>query len=97
MKTIATLLVLFAPAVAFAASFKELTASIVTLVNTAIVPLVYVIAFLTFLVGMVRFFFIGGEEQRQKGKQFMLWGVIGFVVMFSVWGIVSLLLTALPH
>jgi hypothetical protein len=79
------------------ASFKDLTASIVKLVNDSVVPLVYAIAFILFLIGMVRFFFLGGEEGREKGKAFMLWGIIGFVVMFSVWGIVRLLLTALPH
>jgi heme/copper-type cytochrome/quinol oxidase subunit 4 len=89
-------LALALPSLAHAASFKELTASIVTLVNTAVVPLIYSIAFILFLIGMVRFFFLGGEEGREKGKAFMLWGIIGFVVMFSVWGIVRLLLTALP-
>jgi uncharacterized membrane protein YjfL (UPF0719 family) len=84
------------PSFAFAASFKELTGSLVQLVNTAVVPFMYSIAFVCFLIGMVRFFFIGGEENRTKGKQFMLWGIIGFVVLFSVWGIVNLLLTALP-
>ncbi len=84
------------PEAAHAASFKELTASIVTLVNDSVIPLLYAFAFIFFLIGMVRFFFFGGEEHRQKGKQFMLWGVIGFVVLFSVWGIVRLFLTAIP-
>ncbi len=89
-------LALVIPSFAHAASFKEFTADIVELVNTAVVPLIYSIAFILFLIGMVRFFFLGGEEGREKGKTFMLWGIIGFVVMFSVWGIVRLLLTALP-
>ncbi|KND47229.1 MAG: hypothetical protein AB199_02250 [Parcubacteria bacterium C7867-004] len=85
------------PEVASAAeTFKSLTAKIVTLVNTAVVPLIYAIAIVIFLIGMLRFFFLGGEEGREKGKQFMLWGIIALVVMFSVWGIVRLLLTALP-
>ena len=76
---------------------KELTASMVTFVNGSLVPLFYALAFLMFLVGMVRYFFLEqGEEGREKGKNLMLWGLIGFVVMFSVWGIVRLLLTALP-
>ena len=74
-------------------SLKSLTASIVTLVNTSVIPLIYALALVVFLIGMVRYFFIQqGEEGREKGKQFMLWGIIGFVVMFSVWGIVNLLL-----
>jgi len=79
-----------------AKSFADVTEDIVTLVNDSVVPLVYALAFLLFIFGMVRFFFFGGEENRAKGKTFMLWGIIGFVVMFSVWGIVRLLMTALP-
>lgn len=91
------LLVLIIPAWAHAAkSFAEVTEDIVDLVNGSVVPLVYALAFLLFIFGMVRFFFFGGEENREKGKTFMIWGVIGFVVMFSVWGIVRLLLTVLP-
>lgn len=96
LSRIGALGILLLPFSVQAASFKELTASIVTLVNGSVVPLIYALAFLLFMVGMVRFFFLGGEEGREKGKQFMLWGIIGFVVMFSVWGIVRLLLTALP-
>lgn len=88
--------ILAVPALAHAASLKELTASIVTFVNGAVVPLIYALTFIVFLIGMVRFFFFGGEEHRQKGKQFMIWGVIGFVVMFSVWGFVRLFLSILP-
>lgn len=87
--------VLAAPLVTHAQgkSLKTLTSSIVTLVNTSVIPLIYALAFVVFLIGMVRFFFIEqGEEGREKGKRFMLWGIIGFVVMFSVWGIVNLLL-----
>ncbi len=88
---------LLLPMAAHAASLKEFTASIVTFVNTSVVPLIYAIAFLVFLIGMVRYFFLEqGEEGREKGKQLMLWGIIGFVVMFSVWGIVRLGLTILP-
>ncbi|MDP2816114.1 MAG: pilin [Rectinemataceae bacterium] len=97
MRYVLLLLVLITPAWAHAAkSFAAVTEDIVQLVNGSVVPLVYALAFLLFIFGMVRFFFFGGEENREKGKTFMIWGIIGFVVMFSVWGIVRLLLTALP-
>lgn len=81
-----------APVAAHAASLKDLTDEIVEFVNASIIPLFYALAFLLFVIGMVRFFFLGGDEGREKGRQFMLWGIIGFAVMFSVWGIVRLLL-----
>lgn len=84
---------MLAPSFAQAASLRELTESIKTFVNTSVVPLIYALAFLVFIVGMVRYLFLEqGEEGREKGKQLMLWGIIGFVVMFSVWGLVNLLL-----
>jgi len=89
---LALLTVLLIPLTAHAASLKELQEKIVEFVNASIIPLFYTLAFLLFVIGMVRFFFLGGEEGREKGRQFMLWGIIGFVVMFSVWGIVRLLL-----
>ncbi len=76
-------------------SFADLTDEIVGIVNGAVIPLIYALAFVLFLIGMLRFFFLGGEEGREKGRQFMIWGVIGFVVIFSVWGIVKLLLATL--
>jgi hypothetical protein len=33
---------------------------------------------------------IGGVEGKvEKGHQLMLWGIIGFVVMISLWGLVN--------
>ncbi|MEK7201442.1 MAG: hypothetical protein AAB737_02300 [Patescibacteria group bacterium] len=77
-------------------TFAQLVDSLVKVVDTAVMPLLYALAFLLFLIGMVRFFFMEGEEGRQKGRVFMLWGMIGFVVLFGVWGIVRLLLSVLP-
>ncbi len=61
------------------------------LINTAIVPLLFAIAILVFVYGIVKF--IGSEESAEKedGKQFMMWGIIALAVMFSVWGIVKIL------
>lgn len=77
-------------------TFADFTQTIVSLVDTAVIPLLYAIAFIGFLIGIVRYFFMGGEEGRTHGKQFMLWSVVGFAVLFSVWGLVRLLLSALP-
>src|SRR3989344_2763054 len=31
------------------------------------------------------------EEVKEKGKNLMLWGLIGFFVMVSIWGLVNIL------
>ncbi len=69
--------------------------SIVPVIDGLLIPLMYAVAFMFFLVGMVRLFFSDSEERRSSGKQFALWSVIGFAVLFSVWGLVKVLLSVL--
>jgi uncharacterized membrane protein YjfL (UPF0719 family) len=66
--------------------------TILPIFDKGIIPMLYALAFLFFLFGIARLFFAEGEESREKGKKFALWGVVGFVVLFSVWGLVKLLL-----
>lgn len=70
-------------------------ARLVPFIDLAIIPLLYAIAFLIFLIGIVRFFFAEGDEERKKGRFFVVWGIVGMVVLFSVWGMVQLLLSVL--
>jgi heme/copper-type cytochrome/quinol oxidase subunit 4 len=70
---------------------------IVTIVNQYIIPLLYAFAFLFLVFGLVRYFFLesSSDESREKGKKVVLYGVIGMAVLFSVWGLVNLLLSIL--
>ena len=53
--------------------------------------IVMALAFLFFLWGLAKFILKAGEpEERKKGYQVMLWGIIAFVVMSGIWGIVAL-------
>lgn len=67
---------------------------IIDLINNVAVPIVFALAFITFIWGIFQYFIAGGhdEEKRDAGKSLMLWGLIGFFVMVSVWGLVHLLL-----
>lgn len=60
-------------------------------INSYLVPAVFALAFFMFLWGMFKFFFLSyaSEEGRDAGKQLMLWSVIAFVVMLSIWGLVN--------
>ena len=70
---------------------------IIGVLNTIVVPIIFTLAFLVFVWGVVNYFFLhGGEEgKREEGRQFILWGIIGMVVLFSVWGIIRMLLSTL--
>ena len=64
----------------------------VAFVNGYIIPLIMVAAVLVFMWGMFQYFILGGtsDEKREKGKQLLIWGIIGFVLMLSIQGIVML-------
>jgi hypothetical protein len=57
-----------------------------------VVPLIFGIAFIVFLWGVFQYFIAGGAnaEKREEGQQFIMYAIIGFVLMLSVWGIVNL-------
>ena len=73
------------------------TFGVIGLINSVIVPVIFALAFLVFIYGVVKYFFIhgGDEAKRAEGRQFMLWGILGLVVLFSIWGFVNLLLSTL--
>lgn len=70
---------------------------ITVFIDRYLVPLIFAIAFITFIWGVFTYFIRGGAEteEREKGKQLIMWGLVGFVVMIAVWGIVNLLVNSL--
>ena len=56
-----------------------------------IVPLLFAIALVVFLWGMVQFIMNAeNEEKREKYRNFMLWGIVGLAVMSAIWGLVAI-------
>lgn len=101
MKKISKLapLTFFAPFFAFAqtapAAFGGIgtaIANFTTFLNERVVPFIFALAFLVFIWGMFKTFILGGsdEDKQKEGKQLMMWAIIGFVVMVSLWGIVNI-------
>ncbi|MDP2816296.1 MAG: hypothetical protein Q8O19_06420, partial [Rectinemataceae bacterium] len=71
--------------------------SIIGFINVYLVPFLFAIAFVVFIWGVFQYFIAGGanEEQREKGKQLVMWGIIAFVIMVSLWGLVNLITNTL--
>ena len=77
-------------------SFVQVVQNIQNIVNKDIIPLIFTLAFIFFLINLVRFFFIeSGAEAGEKGRKTLIYGLIGLAVLFSVWGLVNLLLNTL--
>ncbi len=88
-------LALALPLVSFAAinNLSDAGSFVINTINNVIVPVLFAVAFIVFLWGAFQTFIIGAtkEETKEHGKNLMLWGLIGFFVMVSVWGLVNIL------
>lgn len=70
---------------------QEYKSSILGIVNGILVPVLIAIAFIVFLYGAYKYFILGAavETEREAGRTVTLYGVIGFVIITSLWGIVN--------
>ena len=73
---------------------RSYSEDLINIINSILVPLLMAVAFIFFLWGVFKYFILGSEneEERKTGRQFVLWGVIGFAIILSVWGLVAILL-----
>ena len=67
-------------------SFIEQIADILNI----LLPIFVTLAVLAFFWGLIKFIFQAGDE-REKGKNIMIWGIIALFVIVSIWGIVAFL------
>lgn len=61
------------------------------LIEGSIIPLMFSIATISFVYGIIKFVLTNDSEEKAKGRMFMVWGVVAMAVMFSVWGLVGIL------
>lgn len=71
--------------------------NILYFLNTSAVPFMLALAFLFFIVNVVRYFIVqgGSSEGREKAGRLALWGILTFIIIISLWGIVNLLVSGL--
>jgi hypothetical protein len=83
------------PLVSFAplGNISDVGSFIINIINNVLVPVLFAIAFIVFIWGAFNTFIMGAnsDDVKEKGKNLMLWGLIGFFVMVSVWGLVNIL------
>ncbi len=95
MKKIIILLLTLLPSISFAQTLRDINsvAQKATNIGDLIIKLAIAFAVLWIVVSVVRYLIVGAddEEARKKGGQSILYGVIGFFVILSIWGLVSLL------
>ena len=58
-----------------------------------LILLAFSLAFLYFIYGIVKFLSLeGGDKTRKEAQDAILYGIIGMVIMFSVYGIIKFVL-----
>ena len=76
-----------------AGPFQDFLINILVFINQVLIPFIIGIGFLFFVWGMFLYFIMGGadEEKKLKGRELMVNGTIGFVVIIIFFGIINLL------
>ncbi len=69
----------------------RVASTILYIINNVLVPVLFAIAFIVFLYGIVlKYIFSAGDPAKvSEGHKLLLWGIIAFVIMISLWGLVN--------
>ena len=91
--TFGALTFLLTPFIAFAqAGTVQQLIGIVGGIIASIIPIVIALALLFFFWGLAKFILHADDEnERAKGKNIMVWGIVALFVIVTVWGIIAVL------
>lgn len=93
------LLVITMPQVSYAApqNLQEYLVAIGSFINDVLIPLLFTIGLLFFLYNTVRYFILKSDDAsaRDQARKQATYGILAFVFLVSIWGIVNLLLSSL--
>ena len=61
-------------------------------INYTLIPFLFALALLFFVFNVARYFIIGANDpkKREQARQLALYGILAFVFLVSLWGIVNL-------
>lgn len=81
----------FFPVFLFAQTFRDFVVSTTELISGLLIPLLFSAALALFIWGVADFIRSAeNSDERKKGKQRILWGIIALFVMVAFFGIVSI-------
>ena len=76
-------------------SFRGFVTLLLDIINNAIVPLLFALAFIVFVWGTFRYFIADSSKAKDEGRNILVWGLLAIVVMASVWGLVLIVVRTL--
>ena len=83
-----------APGVVDSSYLTSIVVQLKTLINLAL-PVIIAAAVVYFVYGIARFVVAGDEAAKEAAKDKIIYGIIGLVVMVSVWGLVNIVVRTL--
>jgi len=89
----ALILIATLPTVVFAQSLQLFVIDFMVFINIVLLPFLIGIAFLIFVINVVRYFILesNNPEGREKAKNVAYYSIIAFVFIIIFWGIVNIL------
>ena len=72
------------------ATLQYIICKIALLINT-IIPILIILGVLYFIWGVITYVISADEEAKTKGRDKMIYGLIGLLVIVSIWGLVAIL------
>lgn len=65
---------------------------IISVINNVLIPILFALAFITLVYGVAKAYIFsqGDPESVAQGHKLVLWGIIGFAIMISLWGLVNI-------
>jgi hypothetical protein len=67
-------------------SLSSLSSGLVAVAN-ALVPLLFGLAVLGFMWGVIKYVFAAGPEKLDEARNYMIFGIIGIAVMLAAWAL----------
>lgn len=79
-------------------NLDNLVGAISDVIIEPLIWLIFTIATLYFLFGLVKFILSrDNQTERKKGQSHMFWGIVGMAIMVSAWGIINLIIGTLKN
>lgn len=73
---------------------QQLASNLTGVIINPLLALLFAAALFVFIWGVVQFLggLANGSEKKDEGKQHMLWGIVGLLIMTIAWAIITLVL-----
>ena len=92
-QTLSLIILATLPLTAQAQSLQGLMAGTLTFINGTLIPVLLGLAFVFFIINIIRYFILGAEnkEIKEDAKSVALYSVGAFVFLVIFWGLVNML------